>query len=199
MLAILFSILASMPAGLEIVDQPLPYVDKLEARPLEDVDLVVIHCTELPDLAIARVYGERVLYEGSGTGNSGHWYVDYDGSVYRYVPPDRIAHHVRGYNERAVGIEIVNRGRHPDWHHSQRQVMDQPYTEAQIVAVIALLKQLRAELPSLQWIAGHEDLDLERVLAIDDPTKTVARKMDPGPLFPWQRVLDAVPLQRLPL
>ena len=67
---------------LTIHDNPLPYVQKLEARPATAVDLVVIHCTELPDLATAREYGERVLY-ASGTGNSGHYYIDRDGSVYR--------------------------------------------------------------------------------------------------------------------
>ena len=41
--------------------EPLPYADALAARPLGEIDLVVIHCTELPDLAMARDYGERVL------------------------------------------------------------------------------------------------------------------------------------------
>src|SRR3546814_11398454 len=75
------------------------------------VDLVVIHCTELPDLATAREYGERVLHTGSGTGNSGHYYVDRNGDCHRFVAPDRVAHHVRGYNPRSIGIELVNAGR----------------------------------------------------------------------------------------
>ena len=33
---------------------PLPYVDALSARALAAIDTVVIHCTELPDLATAR-------------------------------------------------------------------------------------------------------------------------------------------------
>ena len=32
-------------------------------------------------------------------------------------------------------------------------------------------------------------------LVSDDPTLMVARKRDPGPLFPWARVLAKVPLQ----
>jgi N-acetylmuramoyl-L-alanine amidase len=40
-------------------------------------------------------------------------------------------------------------------------------------------------------------LDLEQVPASDDPAVTVARKRDPGPLFPWARVLAKVPLQGL--
>ncbi|SFK78326.1 N-acetylmuramoyl-L-alanine amidase [Lysobacter sp. cf310] len=177
--------------------EPLPYEALLDARAAETVDLVVIHCTELPDLATAREYGERVLYPASGTGNSGHYYVDRDGSLHRYVEPLRVAHHTRGYNPRSVGIELVNSGRYPHWLDSRHQAMDEPYTEAQIEALIALLAQLRAQLPALRWIAGHEDLDTTRVEASDDPSVRVQRKLDPGPRFPWPRVLDACGLQRL--
>lgn len=174
----------------------LPYEAHLDARPLAQIDLVVIHCTELPDMAMAREFGERVLYD-SGTGNSGHYYIDRDGTVFQYVPLQRIAHHVRGYNARAIGIELVNTGRYPHWQDSRHQGMDEPYTEAQIAALTALLRQLQAELPSLRQIAGHEDLDTTTTVASDDPSTQVPRKRDPGPLFPWPRVLEAVDLQRL--
>jgi len=181
--------------------EPLPYEARLEKRELAQVDLVVIHCTELPDLATAREYGERVLYEpradgGGGTGNSGHFYIDRDGSVHRWVGLDRIAHHVRGYNARSVGIELVNTGRYPDWLDSRRQAMDEPYTEAQIAALAALLQQLQAGLPSLRWIAGHEDLDTAEVAASNDASLQVRRKRDPGPRFSWARVLGSSALQR---
>ena len=176
--------------------QPLPYAEALAARELADIDLLVIHCTELPDLPMAREYGERVLY-ASGTGNSGHYYVDRDGGIHEYVDPARIAHHTRGYNPRSIGIELVNTGRYPHWQDSRRQAMDEAYTDAQIEALIALLGELRALIPSITLIAGHEDLDLDEVEASDDPSLKVRRKRDPGPQFPWQRVLDAVPLQRM--
>ncbi|ALN64741.1 N-acetylmuramoyl-L-alanine amidase family protein [Lysobacter antibioticus] len=170
----------------------------MQARDPATIDLVVIHCTELPDLATAREYGERVLYPQSGTGNSGHYYIDRDGSVSRYVAPERIAHHTRGYNERSIGIELVNTGRYPNWLDSRHQAMDEAYTPAQIDALQALLAALRAQLPSLSLIAGHEDLDTTQVEASDDPTRQVRRKLDPGPRFPWPQVLDACGLQRLP-
>jgi N-acetylmuramoyl-L-alanine amidase len=176
---------------------PLPYEGRLDARAIEQIDLVVIHCTELPDLAMARAFGERIVHSDSRTGNSGHFYIDRDGSIVRYVRPERVAHHVRGYNPRSIGIELVNIGRYPDWLDSRHQAMDEPYADAQIEALIALLNGLRGELPNLRWIAGHEDLDTARVPAGDDAGKMVARKRDPGPLFPWERVLAAVPLQRL--
>ena len=187
----------STVAALTIHDWPLPYISRLASRALERIDLIVIHCTELPDLATARDYGERVLYD-SGSGNSGHFYIDRDGSVHRFVPLERIAHHVRGHNPNSIGIELINRGRFPDWLDSRHQTMSEPYPEAQIAALITLLRHLHLQLPGLVWITGHEDLDQERVAASDDPTLQVFRKRDPGPRFPWQQLLSAVPLVRLP-
>ena len=178
-----------------IRDQPLPYVDRLAERPAAAVTLVVIHCTELPDLATAREYGERVQHE-NGTGNSGHYYIDRDGSIRRYVPGTRVAHHVRGYNPQSIGIELVNLGRYPHWWDSRHQTMTEPYTDAQIAALVELLAQLRSEFPALQEIAGHEDLDTARMPASDDPSREVPRKLDPGPLFPWEAVLAACGLRR---
>jgi N-acetylmuramoyl-L-alanine amidase len=175
---------------------PLPYEERLEARPTARIDLVVIHCTELPDLAMAREFGEREVH-ASGTGNSGHYYIDRDGSIHVFVKPDRVAHHTRGYNERSIGIELVNAGRYPDWLDSRHQAMDEPYTDAQVVALVALLNALRRDIPTLEFIAGHEDLDRDTVPASDDPAQRVSRKRDPGPRFPWSRVLDETALARI--
>ena len=179
-----------------IDSQPLPYLAQLGERAPADVDLVVIHCTELPDLAMARSYGERVLYD-SGSGNSGHYYIDRDGSIVEYVPVHRIAHHVSGYNPRSIGIELVNTGRYPHWLDSRNQAMDEPYPDPQIDALIDLLQHLCTTLPGLRHIAGHEALDTREEVASDDPDRRVARKRDPGPLFPWPRVLAAVTLSPL--
>lgn len=181
---------------LTIHDYPLPYVSRLEERPAAAVDLVVIHCTELPDLLSARRYGEKMLY-ASGTGNSGHYYIDRDGSVYRYVPGTRVANHVRGYNAHSIGIELVNRGRFPDWLDSRHQAMTEPYTAAPIASLRELLGQLRQDYPNLRYIAGHEDLDSTLVQASDDARRQVHRKRDPGPMFPWPDVLAGSGLKRL--
>jgi N-acetylmuramoyl-L-alanine amidase len=181
---------------LTIHDQPLPYVSLLPERPASAVEMVVIHCTELPDLATAREYGERVLYE-SGAGASGHYYIDRDGSIYRYVPGTRVANHVRGHNPDSIGIELVNLGRYPHWWDSRQQTMTEPYTAKQIAALRALLAQLRQDFPNLHLIAGHEDLDTARMPASDEPSKEVPRKLDPGPLFPWDEVLEGSGLRRI--
>lgn len=177
--------------------RPLPYVEKLAPRERSVIRRVVLHCTELPDLATAREYGERVHY-GDGTGNSGHYYVDRDGDTECWVPVERVAHHCRGQNPGSVGIELVNRGRYPDWLYAGHQQMAEPYPPAQIEALIALLTALAAALP-IEDVAGHEDLDTAEVPAEDDPSVLVRRKRDPGPLFPWTAVLAATGLTRYPI
>ncbi len=179
----------------EINQRPLSYADRLTPRAVSGIQRVVIHATELPDLETAREYGERIHYPESVTGNSGHFYIDRDGSVEQWVPLDRVAHHVADHNGDSIGIELVNQGRWPDWHDSRRQHWPQPYSERQLTALIALLRELNRSLPELKCMVGHDQLDRRMVPASDNPAAWVRRKTDPGPRFPWQRVAEAVALK----
>lgn len=175
----------------------LPYILGLQSRALIEVNAIIIHATELPTLAMAREYAEVIHYPGSNTGNSGHFYVDPAGQVECWVTPDRVAHHVRGYNRPSIGIELVHPGRYPNWLASDQQEWTEPYPEAQIEALITLIQQLATRLPKLHHIAGHDELDRDWVEASDDPSQRVRRKLDPGPTFPWPRVIEATALQPL--
>ncbi|MEE4638031.1 MAG: N-acetylmuramoyl-L-alanine amidase [Wenzhouxiangella sp.] len=177
--------------------EPLSYVERLEPRALETIELAVIHATELPDLAMAREYGERIHYPVSQTGNSGHFYIDRDGRVLQWVPLDRVAHHVAGHNPSSIGIELISLGRYPKWLDSEHQAWQERATPAQIAALIDLLNTLRQNLPSLERISGHDQLDLRFVPASDDPRRSVRRKLDPGPDFPWTTVIEATGLTLL--
>lgn len=181
----------------EIRYSPLPYAQNLGIRALGDVTLVVMHCTELPDLALAREFGERIHYAQSRTGNSGHFYIDFDGSVHQWVPLDRVAHHTRDFNTQSIGIEMMNVGRYPNWLYADHQDMSAEYTAAQMQSLHGLLEFLTQRVPSLVHIAGHEDLDRTEVPAEDDPTQRVRRKRDPGPQFAWDSVLQQTRLLRL--
>src|SRR6056297_175013 len=120
----------------EVVVRPLSYAQRLEPRDPAAITRVVIHATELPDLDTAREYGERIHYPASRTGNSGHFYIDRDGTIEQWVPLDRVAHHVRGHNAGSIGIELVHSGRWPDWYHSGSQHWTELYPERQIDALI---------------------------------------------------------------
>jgi N-acetylmuramoyl-L-alanine amidase len=175
---------------------PLPYEGRLELRDTISINLVVIHCTELPDLETARQYGEKIHYSETQTGNSGHFYIDRDGCIEQWVDPLRVAHHVAGMNENSIGIELVNLGRYPNWLHSEHQEMQETYPKTQITALNVLIDWLINKYPGLAFIAGHEDIDRREVPAADNPEEMVQRKLDPGPLFPWDEVLDTIPLSR---
>jgi N-acetylmuramoyl-L-alanine amidase len=157
--------------------------------------MVVIHCTELPDLQIAREYGERIHYPESGSGNSGHFYIEQNGRIEQWVSLDRVAHHVSGYNEKSIGIELDNPGRYPEWFDSRHQTMNQAYEPPQLNSLLTLIHYLRARLPALQWITGHENLDQSQVPASDNASLLVYRKRDPGPLFPWNEILPPSKLE----
>lgn len=181
----------------DIVQHPLSYVQRLEKRSTPDIRLVVIHCTELPDLAAARDWGEKIVHPESQTGNSGHYYIDRDGCIQQWVPLERVAHHVRSFNHHSLGIELVNSGRYPDWFHSTRQQMSEAYPEIQIHALTGLLDHLVSTSPRLEAIAAHADLDTAVVESSDQAKTTVRRKLDPGPLFPWDDILQHTTLRRV--
>lgn len=178
-----------------IKDHKLPYWQKLGERDTSELNMVVIHATELSDMAEAREYGERVLYE-SGTGASGHYYIDRDGTIEQYVPDNRIANHTSGWNTKSLSIELINLGRYPNWYHSDHQVMQEPYPDAQIEALIILVNEFKNSYPSIKYTQGHEDLDTRKVPSDNDANILVDRKMDPGEYFPWARFLAAVDLKK---
>ena len=177
--------------------QYLAYWKNLQERDLEHITTIVIHCTELPDMQIAREFGEKIHYPQSHTGNSGHIYIDREGCAELWVPLTRIAHHTRGYNAESVGIELMNLGRYPDWFHSQRQIPTQSYPASQITALITVVRDLQQSLPNLAHIEGHEYLDTETVPSSDSPGIMVKRKSDPGPLFPWDDLMAEITLERM--
>jgi N-acetylmuramoyl-L-alanine amidase len=72
-----------------------------------------------------------------------------------------------------------------------------PYPGPQIDALAGLLNHLVAQLPGLEGITGHADVDTAMLPAEDDPEVMIRRKIDPGPLFPWAALMDKILLERL--
>lgn len=106
---------------------------------------------------------------------SAHYLLDEDGAVTRLVAEDNRAWHagkafwrgVRDINSTSVGIEIVN----PGHDHGYR-----PFPDAQIEALIELASGIITRHGVTQDnIVGHSDI-------------APGRKIDPGELFPWQRL-----------
>lgn len=104
--------------------------------------------------------------------------------VYQLVDENRRAWHAgesawqgrTWLNASTLGIEIVNLGYDED---EQGQRSWQPYPPEQIEQLVVLLQELvkRHDLP-IDSIVAHSDIAPQR-------------KVDPGPLFPWQRLAEA--------
>lgn len=133
--------------------------------------LIVLHYTEQHSVQESL----DTLRDSNSDGRvSAHYLVGADGRIYQLVDENARAWHagsgrwgeITDVNSASIGIEIDNDG------HS-------PFAEPQISSLLVLLADLttRLKIPRDQ-IIGHEDLA---------PT----RKVDPGPLFPWQRLADA--------
>jgi N-acetylmuramoyl-L-alanine amidase len=75
-------------------------------------------------------------------------------------------------NSASIGIEIVN----PGYRDTPTGRVWYPYTEGQVQALIVLLKDIvKRNHIDPRHIIGHSDI-------------APARKLDPGPLFPWKRL-----------
>ena len=129
--------------------------------------IIVVHATEQGS---ARQSLETLRTANSKGPVSSHYLVGDDGRIYQLVADGDRAWHAGGgswgtitdLNSASIGIEIDNQ-------------VGEPYTEAQVAALLRLLDDLctRLGIPRTQVI-GHADMA---------PT----RKRDPGSLFPWQR------------
>ncbi len=124
----------------------------------------------------------RILTE---QGVSSHYLVrESPVEVHRLVDESRRAFHAgvsswKGQtqlNAASIGIEIVNAGDHPGPDGTLQYA---PYPEAQVEAVIALVRE----------ITTRHGIRPDRVLGHSDIAPQ--RKVDPGPLFPWKRLAEA--------
>jgi AmpD protein len=154
----------------------------------EQVDMIVIHTASLPegefgtgyvvDLFLNRLdlAAHPPFQELEGLKVSPHYFIDRKGKVIELVDPDQMAWHAgvssfegrEGCNSFSIGIELEST---PDHRITARQ-----YCSLQ---ELCLLLMKRFPLITLERIVGHSDIARER-------------KVDPGPLFPWERLREAL-------
>lgn len=127
---------------------------------------------------------QRSLEILKGDGVSSHYLIgESPATIYRLVDEDRRAWHAGDsqwngrtwLNSSSIGIELVNRGY---VENAQGRRLWYPYSEAQIDALVVLLKDIMQRhglKPGA--IVGHSDIAPQR-------------KVDPGPLFPWKRLAE---------
>ena len=140
------------------------------------VQYVVLHYTSSN--------AERALRTLTQAEVSSHYLInDYPPTIYRLVDENRRAWHAGDsswqgrtwLNASSIGIEIV----HPGYRDDADGRHWYPWNQQQIDALIPLLKD----------ILQRHNLTPDRVIGHSDIAPQ--RKVDPGPLFPWQQLANA--------
>ncbi len=150
----------------------------------EQVDMIVIHTASLPegkfgtgyvvDLFLNRLdfSAHPSFKELEGLKVSSHYFIDRVGKITELVNADQAAWHAgvssfegrEGCNSFSVGIELEST--------PHRRITERQYRSLRKICLV-LMK--RFPLITVERIVGHSDIAPDR-------------KVDPGPLFPWERL-----------
>jgi N-acetylmuramoyl-L-alanine amidase len=139
------------------------------------VNIAVVHYTEMKPVETAL---DRLTDPEAGV--SAHYLITEEGEVIQLVPEDKRAWHagksfwrgITDVNSASIGIELDHPG------HDAANGGYRNFAEAQIDALIPLLAR----------IVKQYDIPRANVVAHSDIAP--ARKIDPGELFPWDRLAD---------
>lgn len=139
------------------------------------ISAVVIHHTGKPTDPLE---GVVEWFQNPMSRVSAHYVVGRDGGIAQCVPEERVAWHAGrssmegepDVNRFAVGIELCGDGNLA------------PYPQAQIDALVGLLRGIRD-----RW-----GVRVERIVGHQDICVPPGRKVDPGKLFPWEEVREAL-------
>ncbi|USO01219.1 MAG: N-acetylmuramoyl-L-alanine amidase [Alphaproteobacteria bacterium] len=169
-----------------VITKPSPnYTPRLDATTGNQVkvEFLIAHFTQISALETQKAF----LTPG---GVSAHYTVTDTGTIWQHVVESNAAHHagvsswagIHNLNNRSVGIEFVHPGYR--WHEKLSPentviipgMREQwyPYSSRQLEVAVPLMKNIikRHQIPQ-QGILGHSDIAPDR-------------KIDPGPLFPWE-------------
>jgi N-acetylmuramoyl-L-alanine amidase len=147
-------------------DQPSPNCDARDER----ISMVVLHYTDMPSAegALTRLCDPAAKV-------SAHYVITEEGEVIRLVDESMRAWHAglsywRGkanVNGCSIGIELQNPGHTCGYR---------PFPDAQIDALVPLLHRI------------VHDYDIPRANVVGHSDIAPQRKLDPGELFPWERL-----------
>lgn len=148
------------------------------------VTMVVLHYTEMKPVETAL---ERLCDPDAQV--SAHYLITEEGKVTLLVPEEKRAWHagvshwrgIEDVNSASIGIELD----HPGHGLGYR-----PFEDAQIEALVPLLSAIL------------KDYDIPRANVVAHSDIAPARKLDPGELFPWERLAEyglAMPVPKIEL
>lgn len=117
---------------------------------MKSIDFIVVHCAATPpssDIGVVEIDRFHKARGWSGIGY--HYVIRRNGVVEKGRPDDQPGAHVRGYNNRSLGICLVG------GLNEQRKTAPE-YTQAQWASLATLVKELSDRYPKAE-ILGHRD------------------------------------------
>lgn len=108
-----------------------------------------------------------------------HFIIDRNGLLESSIPTNKVANHTLGWNQRSIGVELVNRGDGKE-----------PFSVGQIQTLVELVRILRVRYKSItpQRVLRHSDVDHTKFKCAN---LYVKRKQDPGFAFDYQKFKSA--------
>ena len=151
------------------------------------VDALIIHSLGGPDCRDGRRFFKQIDGDAAQwaktfetlPGVSIHYVIGRDGTVVSSIPEPFAASHAIGWNQRSIGIELVNNGDGVD-----------PFPQPQMDALVRLSREIRQRHPAItpERIFRHSDVD--RSMFSDETfgagCSAYRRKLDPGDAFSWE-------------
>lgn len=150
------------------------------------VDAVIVHSLGGPDCSNGSRFFKQIDGDASTWARtfaklpfvSIHYVIDREGAVESVIPETMAASHAVGWNQRSIGIELVNNGDGVD-----------PFPRPQIGALLRLIESIRSRHPdvAIERVLRHSDVDRTTFSATRHGRGCTAfrRKLDPGDAFPW--------------
>ena len=139
------------------------------------ITMLVVHYTEMKPMETAL---ERLTTEEGGV--SAHYLISEEGEVIQLVSEAKRAWHagasywrgIKDVNSASIGIELDHPG------HDPANGGYRGFTDAQIEALVPLMTRI------------IKDHDIPRANVVGHSDVAPMRKIDPGELFPWDRIAD---------
>ena len=119
---------------------------------MRKIDKIIIHCSATPegkDFTVQQIREWHV--KGNGWRDIGYHFVIYrDGSIHKGRPIEQVGAHTTGHNAHSIGIFYIG------VNTADNKTPKDTRTEAQRLALIQLVRELKASYPSAT-VHGHNE------------------------------------------
>ena len=117
-------------------------------------DYIVVHCSATPPRKkVNKEYLEKKHRQLGFLEIGYHYVIEVDGQIVSGRDLDQVGMHLKGFNERSIGIVLIGGVSRKD-----PNIYEKNFSRKQIESLSDLIQQLREKYP-MATVVGHKDLD----------------------------------------